>query len=344
MRPQHPGTIGLADLLRGGAPDTTPGCLVAIDLAGVDWRRAEEYAGGLAAALGGPAGGRRQRVVVGVAPEPLPRTASGVIAQLDCTLGTGPAAYCAGSAADLALVAETVAAAPLAATTLVGVLVVTGGLDVDDGLAVESLAYSMLLGGPEFTTWRDRTPRHAVADAPDPVVLERTDGVLSVVLNRPARRNAFGRAVRDGLLDALELVLLDPSIDQVVISGAGPSFCSGGDLDEFGTTDPALAHLVRLERSPGRAVTALGDRIRFELHGACVGAGIEVPAFATQVAARPDARFWLPELRMGLIPGAGGTVSLTRRIGRWRTAWLALTGRAVDVRTALAWGLIDDVL
>jgi enoyl-CoA hydratase/carnithine racemase len=79
------------------------------------------------------------------------------------------------------------------------------------------------------------------------------------------------------------------------------------------------------------------------VHGACVGAGVELPAFAARVVARADARFWLPELGLGLVPGAGGTVSLPRRIGRQRTAWLALSGRPIDARTALAWGLIDEV-
>jgi enoyl-CoA hydratase/carnithine racemase len=80
------------------------------------------------------------------------------------------------------------------------------------------------------------------------------------------------------------------------------------------------------------------------LHGACAGSGIELPAFAGSVAARPGTRIWLPELAMGLIPGAGGTVSLPRRIGRGRTAWMALSGRPVDVPTALEWGLVDREL
>lgn len=200
----------------------------------------------------------------------------------------------------------------------------------------------MLLGAPEFTAWRTQVARRAVAAGSEPVHLERDGGTLRVTLNRPDRHNAFGRAVRDGLLDALELALMDTSVGEVVVTGAGPSFCSGGDLDEFGTTpDVATAHLVRLHRSAGHAVATLGDRIRFEVHGACIGAGVEVPSFAPRVAARDDAYFRLPELGMGLIPGAGGTVGVTRRIGRWRTAYLALTDRAIDVATALEWGLVD---
>jgi enoyl-CoA hydratase/carnithine racemase len=68
-----------------------------------------------------------------------------------------------------------------------------------------------------------------------------------------------------------------------------------------------------------------------------------LPAFAARVVARPDTVIGLPELPLGLIPGAGGTVSLPRRIGRHRTVWLALTRRAIDAATARAWGLVDEV-
>jgi enoyl-CoA hydratase/carnithine racemase len=64
-------------------------------------------------------------------------------------------------------------------------------------------------------------------------------------------------------------------------------------------------------------------------------------AFCGRVQAAPDSVFGLPELSLGLIPGAGGTVSVTRRIGRWRTAYLVLSGRTVDTDTALAWRLVD---
>jgi enoyl-CoA hydratase/carnithine racemase len=83
--------------------------------------------------------------------------------------------------------------------------------------------------------------------------------------------------------------------------------------------------------------------VTVELHGACFGSGIELPAFAGRVIAAPDTSIALPELGLGLVPGAGGTVSLPCRIGRHRTAWLALSGRAIDASTALAWGLVDDV-
>jgi hypothetical protein len=241
--------------------------------------------------------------------------------------------------------ADGAAGSPLAAAVLADVLRLTPRLDVEDGVVVESLAYSTLLAGPEFARWRDATPRRPVPPADEPVLVTRHDDELHVRLHRPERRNAWGTAVRDGVLDALEVARVDPSVQRVLLDGAGPAYCSGGDLDEFGTaSDPVTAHRIRLSRHAGLAVHGLADRVRPLLHGACIGAGIEVPAFAAHVAARPDAVLRLPELSMGLIPGAGGTVSITRRIGVARTAWLALTGQPIDVATARDWGLVDEVV
>jgi enoyl-CoA hydratase/carnithine racemase len=64
-------------------------------------------------------------------------------------------------------------------------------------------------------------------------------------------------------------------------------------------------------------------------------------AFCGRVVSRPNAVFGLPELSLGLLPGAGGTVSVTRRIGRWRTAYLVLSGLSIDADTAVTWGLAD---
>ena len=127
-------------------------------------------------------------------------------------------------------------------------------------------------------------------------------------------------------------------------SGRGPSFCSGGDLDEFGRfPDPVTAHAIRTTRSPARGVAGIAAKLEVRVHGACMGAGVELPAFAHRVVAAPDARFALPELSLGLVPGAGGTVSLPRRIGRHATARLALLGGSIGAEEALAIGLVDAI-
>jgi enoyl-CoA hydratase/carnithine racemase len=210
---------------------------------------------------------------------------------------------------------------------------------------VESFAYSMLLGGPEFRTWFDeRGERSLPGLVAEPVLVRRDGSRLMITLNRPERRNAYGRQLRDALADALRIALLDPEVERVVLDGAGPCFCAGGDLAEFGTTpDLATAHFVRTQGGAGLLLSALKDRVEVHLHGPCVGAGVELPAFAGAVIAAAGTTFRLPEVGMGLIPGAGGTVSIPRRIGRWRTLYLALTGRPLDAETALGWGLVDAV-
>lgn len=240
---------------------------------------------------------------------------------------------------------ERVAAAPGAAVALAEVLRAGRGRSVEEGLLLESLAYSVLQAGPEFARWRAARPVRPVRDqAGSPVRVSRSGRQLEITLNRPEVHNAYSRGMRDGLCEALAVAAADPSC-HVVLAGAGPSFCSGGDLDEFGTSpDPVSAHLVRTGRSPARLLALLSGRTEARLHGVCAGSGIELPAFAGTVRAHPGTRIWLPELAMGLIPGAGGTVSLARRIGAGRTAWMGLSGREIDAGTALRWGLVDEVV
>jgi enoyl-CoA hydratase/carnithine racemase len=216
------------------------------------------------------------------------------------------------------------------------------------GLVTESLAYSTLQSGREFRDWLAHRGPASAPGTPDPVLVERQGDSLSLWLNRPARHNAFSTDMRRALLDGLLVAIHDPSIRQVVLGGKGPSFCSGGDLAEFGSfDDPATAHIARTRYSPARALdelsTRLGDRLMARAHGQVLGSGLEMAAFCGHVQAEPDSEIGLPELALGLIPGAGGTVSITRRIGRWRTAYLVLSGRTVTAATALEWGLIDAI-
>jgi enoyl-CoA hydratase/carnithine racemase len=226
---------------------------------------------------------------------------------------------------------------------------VDAGAPAYAGVIAESLAYSTLQAGAEFQAWlADRGPKTPPA-LPDPVLVDREGGILRVRFNRPARHNAFSTDARAALLDGLEVARLDPSVTDVVLSGTGPSFCSGGDLAEFGTfTDPAAAHLARTRHSPALVLDALrrrlGGRLRAEVHGQVLGSGLEMAAYCGRVVAHPESVLKLPELELGLIPGAGGTVSITRRIGRWRTAYLFLSGAVLDAATAHRWGLVDEVV
>lgn len=238
---------------------------------------------------------------------------------------------------------------PHAATLLVQLLRQTESMTIAQGLFAESLAYSTLQHGVEFTRWLNEQPapnpaQQSFVDGPE-VRVARMGDRLQIVLNRPERRNAFSAAMRDLLCEALEVACFDNAIEEVCLAGAGTAFCAGGDLREFGQArDAGIAHLSRSTRSAGALLHRLRDRVRVTVQGACVGAGVELPAFAGTIQARPDSFFSLPEVSLGLVPGAGGCVSLPRRIGRHRTALMALTGGKIDAQQALEWGLVDEIV
>ena len=249
-------------------------------------------------------------------------------------------------AAHLALLAGAVAATPVAALVLARVLRIGEALDFDAALEVESLAYSALLGGAEFARWRAAHPAGSMPSEPaDPVRYDRDGDTVTLTLASPATRNAMSATMRDALYEALANVVEDPSAPRLILRGAGRCFSTGGELAEFGSArDLAAAHLVRTRRSAARLLHRLGERAEVRLHGACIGSGIEIAAAAARRVATRDAIFQLPELRFGLIPGAGGTVSLARAIGRHRTLWLALSGRRIGAARARDWGLIHDIV
>ncbi len=235
---------------------------------------------------------------------------------------------------------------PQASAVLAQVTRVTMSLPVMAALTVESLGYATLQGGEEFSRWlsgRHKT-KVGITNTSVPVVIKRTGSELSIQLNSPGNRNALSVSMRDGLSEAFSLVAMDDSIERVVVSGAGPCFSAGGDLTEFGTTkDVAEAHRIRQLKMPAQYLAEHAGRYSFNLHGACIGAGIELPAFSGHISASRDAFFRLPEVAMGLIPGAGGCVSIPRRIGRHRTNYLAVTGMELSAEKALSWGLIDEL-
>jgi len=247
--------------------------------------------------------------------------------------------------ATLKRLADTIRQAPVAATMLAQLLRMNERLSFDQALIAESLAYSALLGGDEFRRWRAANPARGFEGPDKPrIKLERRDDVLFIVLAHAERRNAIDAHMRDELVEALQLPLLDESIRKVMLRGEGACFSSGGDLAEFGTAkDLALAHRIRIMQSPVRDIHRLKGRTTAFLHGACAGSGLEIGAAAGRVIGSEDVSFRLPEVAMGLVPGAGGTVSVSRRIGRHRTCFLALFTQAIGASEALAWGLIDEV-
>jgi hypothetical protein len=244
-----------------------------------------------------------------------------------------------------ALIAQ-VTAQPLGAAVLVQLLRILPGLSLEDGLTAESLAYAVLQGSEAHRHWREgREETGDMLVGEGRVLLERDGPCLTIVLDRADAGNAIDRAMRDRLYEALELAALDPEIERAVLRGNGKAFSLGAELAEFGTTtDPAKAHAIRMQTLPARQAIRCTEKLEAHVHGACVGAGLELAAFARRITASANAWFQLPELAMGILPGAGGCVSLTRQIGRQRTALMILSGKRLNARQALAWGLVDELV
>jgi len=235
---------------------------------------------------------------------------------------------------------------PVAAMTVTQLLRLLPGLSGDAALTAESFAYAMLQGSAEHRTWlAQRPPALALADE-GAVRLERDDGnMLTVTLDRPTAGNAIDRAMRDALHEAFALANADGTITRILLRAEGKTFSLGAELGEFGTTgDPATAHAIRCRTLPAREAIRCADRLEVEIDGACVGAGLELAAFARHITATRRSWFQLPELTMGILPGAGGCVSLSRRIGRQRTLLMVLSGRRLNAREALGWGLVDALM
>lgn len=236
---------------------------------------------------------------------------------------------------------------PAAASILCQILRVGGNLPYDQALLMESLAYSTLLGGGEFQKWlasrSDRTPIKGGPKRP-PVLVDRVDDCVYVTLNNTGERNAMSAAMRDALFEVLASVVDDPTEPDLVLRANGKCFSVGGELGEFGLSDDlALAHSIRSLRSCTRLLASLGDRASVRVHGACIGSGIEIAAAAKYRHAAAGTFIQLPEVSMGLIPGAGGTVSLARAIGRHRTAYLALSGKRFRAERLSGWGLFNSI-
>lgn len=240
---------------------------------------------------------------------------------------------------------------PVAFATAARLIRTVEKVDPFDALFLESVTYSLLQSGDEFTGWlrENRKKAWRAGRASSVVEARRVDDTLHVTLSEPQRHNAFSRAMRDELREALTVAAVDESITRVVFDGRGSNFSSGGDLAEFGTArSPLDSHLVRTTDSVAQLLLTISARIgsglECRVRGDNVGAGVELAAFAPRVVATPDATFRLPEVSMGLVPGAGGTVSVTQRIGRHRAALMMLSGCVVDAETALAWGLVDEIV
>lgn len=172
------------------------------------------------------------------------------------------------------------------------------------------------------------------------------DGRVGLItLNRPGVLNAYNLEMRDALFEVLLAVRDDDEVRVVVLRGSGRAFCTGGDLQEFGTApSPIGAREARWRRDVWGTLWSLPKLTMAAVHGLVVGGGFELMLLCDLALAAADARFWLPETGLGMMPGVGGTQSLPRLVGTGRALDLVLSGRVLRATEALRLGLLSKVV
>ncbi|MDR9849440.1 3-hydroxyacyl-CoA dehydrogenase NAD-binding domain-containing protein [Herbaspirillum huttiense] len=170
-----------------------------------------------------------------------------------------------------------------------------------------------------------------------PVHLAREGAILVVTIDNPPV-NALGVAVRRGLMSAIEEGEADAGVAAILVTGAGRNFIGGADIREFGKTpqSPLLTELCNRIEACNKPVLAA-------IHGAALGGGLEVALAAHYRVALGNARLGLPEVQLGLLPGAGGTQRTPRLIGAQAALDMMLTGRHLSAKEALSLGLVDQL-
>jgi enoyl-CoA hydratase len=174
------------------------------------------------------------------------------------------------------------------------------------------------------------------------VDVELEGSVARIFLNRPEKANALSSAMLSALAAALESLDL-ATLRVVVIAGRGRNFCGGADAAELKGLDPQTAPMfVTRIHEVCKAIRGLPVPVVAKLHGAVIGAGLEIAAACDLRVAAEGTKFAMPEVRLG-IPSVVEAALLPRLMGSGRAAWLVLTGEAIDARRALEWGLIEEI-
>src|ERR671934_1579508 len=173
------------------------------------------------------------------------------------------------------------------------------------------------------------------------VDVQRDGGVARIFLNRPQKVNALDTALLEELAAALERLASDEALRVVVLAGRGRAFCGGADIDELSSLEPASARAFvgRIHRACA-ALRALPVPVVARLHGAVIGAGLELAAACDLRVAERGTRFAMPEVKLG-IPSVVEAALLPRLMGSGRAAWLVLTGEPIDAERAYEWGLVE---
>ncbi len=176
------------------------------------------------------------------------------------------------------------------------------------------------------------------------ILLEKPDEAVALVrLNRPEQLNALNGALRRKLAEQFTALTADDSVRVIVLTGNDKAFAAGADLKEMASLT-AVDHLRRRTHLLWRAITQCHKPIIAAINGYALGGGMELAMHCDIIIAGESAQLGQPEIRVGIMPGAGGTQRLTRVAGKFKTMKMVLTGKPVTAREAYEMGVVAEVV
>lgn len=177
------------------------------------------------------------------------------------------------------------------------------------------------------------------------VLVEVADGLATVTIHRPEKRNALNAEARRDLVLALDKVRDETAVRVVLVTGSGDkAFAAGADIHELAARSTFEQRAFITPPHVYDAIARYPKPVVAVINGLALGAGCELAMACDLRIAASTAKLGQPEINLGIIPGAGGTQRLPRLVGAGRAARMVLTGEAIDAQTALAWGLVDEVV
>lgn len=172
-----------------------------------------------------------------------------------------------------------------------------------------------------------------------------SNGILTLTLNRPEKLNALSTDVLNALAELFRSAKTNPKVRALMITGNGKAFCAGADINRLAECTAQTGYEFACHgQEVFRLLETMGKPTLAAVNGFAFGGGCELAISATLRIASTKAMFGQPEVKLGVIPGYGGTQRLARLIGKGRAMDLCLTGRFINAETALNWGLVTELV
>lgn len=176
-------------------------------------------------------------------------------------------------------------------------------------------------------------------------ITELETGILKIVFNRPEALNALNSVFMGEFYEVLLAAKSNPTIKAILLTGEGKAFCAGADINQLASLNSQEGlEFARYGQRVFNLLEQLGKPSLAAINGFALGGGCELAMSATLRIAAQTAQFGQPEVKLGVIPGFGGTQRLARLVGKGRALDLCLTGRLISAGEALSWGLVTEIV